>query len=138
MYLLDTNIISEMRKVNTKYRSDSFSQWFEQIDLNLCYLSAMSLFEVEMGILRKERQDKQQGEILRRWFEDILKPEFDQRILPVSPQIALETAKFHIPNPASMIDSFIGATAKQHNKVLVTRNVKDFESFGIGILNPFG
>ncbi|PJG82363.1 type II toxin-antitoxin system VapC family toxin [Caviibacterium pharyngocola] len=137
MYLLDTNIVSEMRKANTSQRSAQFVKWLESINLDLCYLSTMSWFEVEMGILRKERQDVAQGKILRHWFENVLKPEFSQRLIPVSPMVALQTAKLHVPNPAAMIDSFIAATAIEQGKILVTRNIKDFAHFNVKIINPF-
>lgn len=137
MYLLDTNIIGEMRKANTRQRSPQFAAWLESINLDLCYLSTMTWFEVEMGILRKERQDAVQGHILRTWFENVLKPEFSQRLIPVSPEIALQTAKLHVPNPAAASDSFIAATAIEHGKILVTRNVKDFAHFNLKMVNPF-
>lgn len=137
MYLLDTNVISEMRKANTNRCSPSFATWLQQTDLSLCYLSAMSLFETEVGILRKERRDPAQGRLLRTWFEEILKPEFFHRILPVSSAIALHTAQFHVPNPAAVMDSFIAATAIEHRKILVTRNVKGFAGYGLTIINPF-
>lgn len=137
MYLLDTNIVSEMRKANTSARSPQFATWLESINLDLCYLSAMTWFEVETGILRKERQDAAQGRLLRAWFEEVLKPEFGERIFAVSPPIALATAKLHVANPAAVIDSFIAATAMVHGKILVTRNVKDFAHFDVPIVNPF-
>ena len=97
----------------------------------------MSLFEVETGILRKERQDAAQGRLLREWFEYTLKPEFRDRVFPVSSAVALRTARLHVPNPAAIIDSFIAATAMEHGKIVVTRNVKDFAGFGVTIVNPF-
>ena len=137
MYLLDTNIISEMRKADTRRRSPQFVRWLESVDLESCHLCAMSLFEVETGILRKERQDAAQGRLLREWFEHTLKPEFRDRIFPVSSAVTLRTARLHVPNPAAIIDSFIAATAMEDGKIVVTRNVKDFAAFGVTIVNPF-
>ena len=97
----------------------------------------MTIFEIEKGILSKERTDPKQGEILRIWFEQQIKPEFHHRILPINSEIALQTAQLHVPNPASLADSFIGATVLQHNFTLITRNEKDFQYFGIKIFNPF-
>ena len=137
MYLLDTNIIGEMRKANINRCAPPFAEWLQGIDLDLCYLSVMSLFETEVGILRKTRKDPVQGRLLREWFEEILNPEFSRRVLPVSPAIALHTAQFHVPNPAAIMDSFIAATAIAHQKILVTRNVKDFAGYDPEIINPF-
>ncbi|RZK11431.1 MAG: type II toxin-antitoxin system VapC family toxin [Flavobacterium sp.] len=137
MYLLDTNIVSQIRKIHHPHCSITFKQWFECVDLNLCYLSVITMFEIEQGILRKERTDPIQGKLLRDWFEQKIQPEFNDRILNLNPVIALKTAQLHVPNPASLTDSFIGATALQHNLTLITRNIKDFQSFGIKLFNPF-
>ncbi len=137
MFLLDTNILSEFRKLHHPACSEHFKLWANHVDLNLCYLSVLTIYEIEHGILRKERTDTAQGKVLRTWFEQKIQPEFHQRILEINSIIALKTAQLHVLNPASLTDSFIGATALQHNFTLVTRNTKDFESFGVKLLNPF-
>lgn len=137
MYLLDTNILSEIRKVHRSDCPKVFKSWFNNVDLSLCYLSVITLYEIEQGILRKERTDTEQGKLLRTWFEQKIQTEFNSRILDLNSLIALKTAQLHIPNPASLTDSFIGATALQHNFTLVTRNIKDFQHFGVKLFNPF-
>ena len=137
MYLLDTNIISEFRKLHQNTCSEQFKAWVNTVDLNFCYLSVLTIYEIEQGILRKERTDQVQGKILRTWFEQKIQPEFHQRILEINHHIALKTAQLHVPNPASLTDSFIGATALEHNYTIITRNTKDFQSFGVKLFNPF-
>ena len=137
MYLLDTNILGDIRKSHHPNCPALFKQWLNHVDLNLCYLSVISIYEIEQGILRKERTDTIQGQLLRTWFEQKIQPEFHHRILDLNTNIALKTAQLHVPNPASLADSFIGATALQHNLTLITRNTKDFQSFGVKLFNPF-
>ncbi|MCY6412791.1 type II toxin-antitoxin system VapC family toxin [Acinetobacter sp. VNH17] len=137
MYLLDTNILSQIRKIHHPHCPNAFKHWFETTDLSLCYLSVITIFEIEQGILRKEHIDPIQGHLLRTWFEQKIQSEFKDRVLELNMTIALKTAQLHVPNPASLTDSMIGATALQHNLTLITRNTKDFQSFGVKLFNPF-
>lgn len=139
MYLLDTNVISEIRKVNHAKCSPLFKKWFDNTDLKLCYLSSITMFEIERGILQKAQKDKVQADIIRQWFEYQVKPEFKGRILSLDTPSALKTACFHVPNPAPLADGFLAGIAINHEMILVTRNTKDFIGFhGIKLLNPFG
>ncbi|WP_147285853.1 PIN domain-containing protein [Moraxella caviae] len=98
----------------------------------------ITLFELERGILQKARKDKQQADVLRRWFDHQIKAEFGERVLSLDANSALKTAHLHIPNPAPLADSFLAGTAIAHHLILVTRNTKDFIGFdGIHLLNPF-
>lgn len=138
MYLLDTNIISQIRKINAPSCPIAFKSWFDSVDLTMCYLSAITVFEVELGILQKSRKDPVQAQILRDWFENQVKTEFATRILPIDTQSALKSAGFHVPNPASLPDSLIAGVAVAYNMILVTKNAKDFIDFqDIQLFNPF-
>lgn len=138
MYLLDTNVISQIRKVNHPKCPPIFKTWFDKVDLNHCYLATITLFEIERGILQKAHKDKMQADMIRHWFEHQIKPEFAERVLSLDMPNALKTAYFHVPNPAPLIDSFLAGIAISHELILVTRNTKDFIGFdGIKLLNPF-
>lgn len=137
MFLLDTNIISKLRLIGTARESAPLALWQSRIDAASMYISAISVMELEKGILGKERQDAQQGAVLRKWFNERVMHTFGDRILPFDIPVAKTCAHLHIPNPKSPIDALIGATAIHHNMTLVTANIKDFEDMaGISLLNP--
>ncbi|MDG2953771.1 type II toxin-antitoxin system VapC family toxin [Bisgaard Taxon 10/6] len=138
MYLLDTNIVSELRKMEKHQADPNVTKWFEQINLNDAYLSVVTLFEIKVGILQLQRKDIQQAAILQNWFETRLLPLFEHRILPLSSQIMLACAEFHIPNKKPLNDAYLAATAKVHRFKMVTRNTKDFEKLKLDLINPFG
>ncbi len=135
--ILDTNVVSETRKLASNKCSENFKKWFYEVDLSECYLSVITMYEIELGILQKQRKDPIQAEILRKWFENQIKTEFCYRILPLNTDIAINTASLHVPNPASLADSFIASSAIHHNMPIVTRNIKDFITFPVKIINPF-
>ncbi len=137
MYLLDTNIISEIRKINAGRANRGVTDWAKSIDKGLMYMSCISLLEIERGILSLERRDVQQGSLYRSWFENIVKPQFQNRILPIDAETALACAQMHVPDKKSLADSLIAATAKQHNLIVVTRNERDFQFTEVRLLNPF-
>ena len=137
MLLLDTNIVSELRKVKTNKVDENFKRWAECLDANNLYISAISIMELEMGILQKERKDTIQGDILRHWFEHKVIPAFVGRILLVDTKVALVCARLHIPDPRSERDALIAATALVNGLTVVTRNTKDFEKTGVTLINPF-
>lgn len=137
MYLLDTNIISELRKAASGRANSGVVSWAEGVSPELLHLSAISVLELEMGVLRIERRDRAQGVTLRRWLEEQVLPEFHARILPVDEAVARTCAHLHTPDPPPERDALIAATALVHQMTLVTRNSKDFESTGVGLLNPF-
>jgi predicted nucleic acid-binding protein len=135
MFLIDTNVVSELRR-----RDRAASQvlaWVESVDTVDLYLSAMSLLELEIGALLIGRRDARQGNTLRRWIEEQVIPGFDGRILPVDVPVVRRCAALHVPNPRPDRDGLIAATALVHRLTVVTRNVRDFESTGVPILNPF-
>ena len=136
MYLLDTNVISELRKPTGKANPRVIS-WAKRVDSSDLYLSAISIFELEKGILQRERKDIRQGQILRQWFDQQVLPSFSGRILPVDQAVAIVSAKLHIPDPKPERDALIAATALVHNMTVVTRNTKDFQYSNVSLLNPW-
>jgi predicted nucleic acid-binding protein len=133
MFLLDTNIVSELRKsakVNPQVR-----RWAAGISPTALYLSVISVLELEIGVLRVERRDPSQGAILRAWLEGRVLTAFEDRILPIDNSVARRCARLHVPNPHSDRDALIAATAIVHGMTVVTRNTVDFHSTGVPLLN---
>lgn len=137
MYLLDTNVVSELRKCSTGKGNASVSNWARTVAPNELYLSAITILEIEMGILLKQRKDPKQGAILRQWMNQKMLPAFEGRILPLDTTIALACAQLHIPDPKSERDAMIAATAITHQLTVVTRNIDDFKHTGVKLLNPW-
>jgi predicted nucleic acid-binding protein len=137
MFLLDTNVISELRKIRMGRADKNVMQWADSVDAADLYLSAITVQELEMGVLLLERRDPPQGAIFRTWFESHVLPAFAGRILPVDTAVAQRCAALHVPDPRPAMDSLIAATALVHGMTLVTRNVADFLSSGVVILNPW-
>ena len=137
MYLLDTNIVSESRKLGTARVDRNVAIWLGRIDAEATFLSAMTLFELERGVQQMERRDAAQGLMLRRWFGDQIMPTYEGRILSLSAAVALVCASLHIPDPKSERDAWIAATAIDAGLTLVTRNVADFSAMGVALINPF-
>ncbi len=135
MFLLDTNVVSELRKgggANPRVR-----RWAGLIAPIELYLSVISVLELEIGILRVERRDPPQGANLRSWLEERVLPAFDGRIVPIDTAVARRCGRLHIPSPHSDRDALIAATALIHGMIVVTRNTADFEKTGAALLNPW-
>ncbi|TRX54476.1 type II toxin-antitoxin system VapC family toxin [Thalassomonas sp. M1454] len=137
MFLLDTNVISELRKASTSKAEKNVVEWATQQSVGSMFISAISILEIEMGILQKERKDPAQAAILRTWLNSHVLKAFSDRILPIDTSVAIQCAKLHVPNPKSERDAMIGATAKVHGMTLITRNVKDFKHMNLDIYNPW-
>ncbi|QIW16337.1 twitching motility protein PilT [Pasteurellaceae bacterium RH1A] len=137
MYLLDTNVISEIRRAKFGKCNTGVLAWIKGIQPSQIYTSTVVLMEIERGVLSMERKDVPQGQILRTWFEEQVKTTFKDQTFGLDEQTAHLCAQLHIPYHAPENDAWIAATAKQHNLILVTRNIKDFENFGVKLLNPF-
>ncbi len=137
MYLLDTNIISESRKLGTPKVDPRAARWLGQVDFETTFVSAMTIFELERGVRQMERRDTKQGAALRRWLDDQVMTTYENRTLPLSRSVALICAGLQIPDPKSERDAWIAATAIEAELILVSRNVVDFVNMGVGLINPF-
>ncbi|MDO9248599.1 MAG: type II toxin-antitoxin system VapC family toxin [Phenylobacterium sp.] len=135
MFLLDTNVVSELRR---RERADpGLLAWAQETPTSLLFLSAITLLEIEMGALRIARRDAAQGAVLRAWIDSQVMPTFADRVLPVDAAVALRCARLHVPDPRSERDALIGATALVHGMTVVTRNQVDFVPMGVTLLNPW-
>lgn len=137
MYLLDTNVVSELRKVIPGKAHPNVKNWFDSIDGSETFISVITLQELEIGTLLMERKDASQGKILRTWVEEYVKPVFKNNILTVTEDVAIISARYYIPNPKPTRDALIAATAEVFKLKIVTRNVADFEYSSAKILNPW-
>ena len=137
MYLLDTNVISELRKAKSDKANQSVVAWASTVSVNSLFLSVITVLELEMGVLLLERRDAHQGAILRAWLSTQVLPTFSDRILSVDVAVAQSCAKLHVPDPQPERDAIIAATALVHGMTVVTRNIEDFKSVRVDILNPW-
>ena len=135
MFLLDTNVISELRqgKVN---QSAEVRNWAAQHRASKLYLSAITILELEKGILLLERRTPPQGAALRVWLTGV-RAAFAGRILPFTEQAASLCAALHVPNPQGERDAMIAATAMEHGFTVATRNTQDFVNTGVLLINPW-
>ena len=137
MYLLDTNVVSELRKVRLGKADAHVAAWADSVDAADLYLSVIAVQELEIGVLLAERRDASQGAVLRAWLNGHVLPAFTGRILAVDTAIAQRSAHLHVPDPRPVRDGLIAATALIHGMVVVTRNVADFAPTGVATLNPW-
>ena len=137
MYVLDTNVVSELRKVRLGKADANVASWTESVDAADLFLSAITIMELELGVLSIERKDATQGAMLRAWLDQHVLPEFSGRTLPVDTAVAQRCARLHVPDKRGERDALIAATALVHGMAVVTRNVDDFQSTGVALLNPW-
>ena len=137
MFVLDTNVVSELRKVRLDKADANVATWTESVDAADLFVSAITILELELGVLSIERKDAAQGSLLRAWLEQHVLPEFSGRTLPVDTAVAQRCARLHVPDKRGERDALIAATALVHGMTVVTRNVADFEPTGVKILNPW-
>ncbi|MCV5261086.1 type II toxin-antitoxin system VapC family toxin, partial [Escherichia coli] len=134
MFVLDTNVVSELRKARTGKIDPNVAAWAESMDAADLFVSSITIMELELGILSVERRDAVQGSVLRSWLEQHVLPEFSGRTLPVDTAVALRCARLHVPDKRGERDALIAATALVHGMTVVTRNVADFEPTGVQII----
>lgn len=138
MFVLDTNVVSELRKAKAGKANRGVTEWARDVPAVLMFVSVISLHELEHGVLLAERRDAAQGKVLREWLDRSVVTAFADRFLPVDEQVARNAAALHVPDPAPFRDALIAATARVHKMSVVTRNVTDFERFaGLDVINPW-
>lgn len=137
MYVLDTNVVSELRKVRTGKADTNVAAWAASVDAAALFVSAITIMELETGVLLVERRDAAQGAMLRTWLAQHVLPEFTGRVLPVDRAAAQRCAKLHVPDRCADRDALIAATALVHGMTVVTRNVADFVATGVTLFNPW-
>ena len=137
MYLLETNVVSELRKIRSGKADVHVARWADSIDADDLYLSVITIHELEIGVLLTERRDPSQGAVFRSWLDGHVLTAFSGRIIPVDIAVAQRGARLHVPDPRPVRDGLIAATALVHRMIVVTRNVADFEPTGVTVLNPW-
>ncbi|WP_436100481.1 type II toxin-antitoxin system VapC family toxin [Pararhizobium sp. LjRoot238] len=137
MYILDTNVISEFRKIGNGTCHPGVLGWSNTVEVPLLYLSAITLMELEIGCLSLMRRDVGQATILRTWITGYILTAFQDRILPFDQSSAQKCAALHVPDRKQERDAMVAATALSHDFIVVTRNVRDFQGTGVQLLNPW-
>lgn len=137
MFVLDTNVVSELRKVHLGKAHMNVVAWAQGVNASDLFISAITLMELELGVVSIERKDAAQGALLRLWLEQQVLPEFSERTLSVDQAVALRCARLHVPDKRGERDALIAATALVHSMTVVTRNVADFKPTGVALLNPW-
>lgn len=137
MFLLDTNVVSELRKAPAGRAAPAVVAWAARRPMTSFFLSVTTVLEIEIGVRQMERRDPSQGSRLRTWFEDGVLADFATRILVLDLAVARRCATLHVPNRRPEYDAIIAATALVHGLTVVTRNVVDFATTGVDVLNPW-
>jgi toxin FitB len=133
-YLLDTNVLSETRK---RVQDQGVAEWISTTPADQLCVSVLTLGEIEQGVARvRARGDRRQASALDRWLRE-LEVAFAGRIMSVTIEVARDWGRHRLASPVPVIDALIGATARVHGQIVVTRNVRDFEHNGVRVLNPF-
>ena len=135
MFLLDTNVISELRHGKPMQNAQVVA-WAKGHIFDRFFLSAITILELEKGVQALEHKQPPQGQALRRWLDGVTDA-FDGRTIPFSASMAKRCAALHFPHALSERDAMIAATALEHRFTVVTRNLKDFQSTGVELLNPW-
>ena len=137
MFILDTNVISELRKAKSGKADPKVVGWAAAINADELFLSAITILDLEMGVLQVERRDSLQGNLLRSWLDNQVLTAFDGKILVIDAAVAQRCARLHVPDRSSERDALIAATALVHGMTIVTRNVTDFATSGVDLINPW-
>lgn len=137
MYVLDTNVVSELRKIRLGKADANVAAFSDAVDADDLFVSVITIMEIELGVLAIERRDAAQGSTLRSWLDRRVLSEFSGRTLPVDTAVARRCARLHVPERRGERDALIAATALVHGMTVVTRNVADFQPTGVDVLNPW-
>ena len=133
-FLLDTNILSELRKAHRCDRG--VREWFEQTKEDELYLSVLVLGEIRHGIERIRGRDQSSAVTLEKWLDN-LSLQFADHLLPVDQKISDQWGRLGSKQPAPVIDALLAATALTHNLTVVSRDERGFRNTGVRVLNPF-
>lgn len=136
-YLLDTNVVSELRKARAGKADENVARWADTVETSDLFVSVITIQELEIGVLLAQRSDAARGAVLRRWMDEHVLPAFADRVLPIDTIIARRSAALHVPDPRSVRDALIAATALVYGMTVVTRNVADFEPAGVEVIDPW-
>lgn len=137
MYLLDTNVVAELRKAKSRKMDQTVLAWAQSVPAARLFLSVITVLELELGALLVERRDPKQGAVLRSWLNAHVLPAFRDRVLPVDTAVGQRCARLHVPDPRPDRDALIAATALVHGMAVATRNVDDFAPTGVETVNPW-
>lgn len=137
MHVLDTNVVSELRKARTGRADRRVEAWALSVPPASLYLSVITILELELGVRSMERRDAVQGAALRDWMDHNVLPAFKGRILPLDTDVALRCAALHVPDRMSDHDAIVAATALHYGMIVVTRNTADFVRSGVQLVNPW-
>lgn len=137
MFVLDTNVVSELRKAKAGKADPNVAAWAATVPVGNLFLAAVTMLELETGVLLIERRDPRQGAVLRRWMDDHVMTAFAGRVLPFDVLIARRCAALQVPDRRSDRDAMIAATALVHGMTVVTRNLADFAATGVPLLDPW-
>lgn len=137
MYILDTNVVSELRKSKSGKANQNVTAWAQGVASSNLYLSVITILELEIGTLIVERRDPVQGSLLRTWLDKHVIPAFTNRIFSIDNAVVLRCARLHVPSPRADRDALIAATALVHGMTVVTRNLTDFEPMGVQTYDPW-
>lgn len=132
-FLLDTNVLSEIRKPNA---DANVREWFRSVDDGDLFLSVLVVGEIRQGIERLRRRDRRQAEVYDSWLAT-LQLQYGERIIPITSEIAEEWGRLNVPDPVGVIDGLMAATAKVRGLTLVTRNTTDVARTGLALVDPF-
>jgi toxin FitB len=137
MYVLDTNVVSELRKAKDGRADKRVTAWATGVLPSSLFVSVITILELELGVLLAERRDPTQGTVLRAWLDNRVLPAFADRVLPIDTDVARRCARLHVPDPQGERDALIAATALVHGMAVVTRNATDFGRSGVEVINPW-
>jgi predicted nucleic acid-binding protein len=136
-YLLDTNVVSELRKVGDGKADENVTRWVGARDSSDLFISAITILEIERGILSILRRNPSQGARVREWMDSRVRPEFAARVLPIDDVIATRCAHLHVPDRRNEADALMAATALVYGLTVVTRNIQDFNGTGAIVVDPW-
>jgi toxin FitB len=137
MYVMDTNVVSELRKAKDGRADKHVMAWAIGVLPSSLFVSVITIIELELGVLLVERRDSVQGGVLRAWLDHRVLPAFTDRVLPIDTDVAKRCARLHVPDPRSERDALIAATALVHGMTVVTRDTTGFGRTGVEVINPW-